>query len=41
MAKDKPKTGQKVETPFRRFEKLARRIVNAPKDKAQERNKQS
>ena len=38
MAKDPPKTEPKTtETPFRRFEKLARRIVRVPKDKKPER----
>lgn len=34
MAKENPNT--KNETAFQRFERLARRIVRVPKDKAQE-----
>lgn len=35
MAKDDPKTRPKPDSrsPFRRFEELARKIVNTPKDK--------
>ena len=34
MAKDSPNTKPKTETPFRRFQALARKIVNVPKRRA-------
>ncbi len=41
MAKGDPKTRpkDKAETPFRKFERLARKIVNVPKGQIQERDK--
>lgn len=36
MAKENPDTKPKKETPFQRFERLARRIARVPKDKLQD-----
>ena len=36
MAEDTKPTKPKAETPFQRFQRLARRIVSVPKDKAHE-----
>ncbi len=33
MAKEKPNTKPKTETPFRKFEQLAKKLVRVPKDK--------
>jgi len=39
MAKENPDTRPKTETPFQRFEALARKIVRVPKHQARERKK--
>lgn len=40
MAKESPNTKPKAETPFRKFEDLARRIVRAPKAEKSKRKSQ-
>jgi len=39
MAKENPNTKPKAMTPFRKFERLAKKIVRIPKDKAREQQK--
>jgi len=41
MAKENLDTKAKPETPFRKFERLAKKIVAIPKDKVQKREKRS
>jgi len=39
MEKDDPNTRPKAQTPFRKFERVARKIARVPKDQAREDDK--